>query len=71
LSELRFCRSVFGELHNRDIFEKTLKHEEGEIQAAELIAPLDFLLASMGVSNWTSGLLRRNSIHGRFRIWIK
>jgi hypothetical protein len=47
-----FVRSVCGELWNMEVFEKTLKHEEGEITGAELRARLEFLSRADG--SWDS-----------------
>jgi hypothetical protein len=42
-NELRFVRSVCGELWNSELFEKTLKEKEGDITEEELRARLDFI----------------------------
>jgi hypothetical protein len=42
-SDLSFVRSVCGNLSNSELFEKTLKHEEGHITEAGLKARIEFL----------------------------
>jgi hypothetical protein len=57
LNELSFLRSVCGELGNRELFEKTLTPQEGEIEQSELKARLLFLSHLDGSFDMDAGVI--------------
>jgi hypothetical protein len=57
LDDMRFVRSVCGEFHNSELFEKTLTGQSGQMPNEELKAQLTFLPASGRIGDWEVSLV--------------